>query len=98
MVVTATDAISLYPKLNKVPTARIIGEEMRKSPLSLEELDRKEMAVYLALTSSPIQQEVWGISKWIPTRVNPYKSFVATYTNKRRAYLLERELYAVQPL
>ena len=61
------DAVSLFPNLKKKETARELFKEVLKSDVTVQGLSWKEMGRYIAINSSPSDQDEWKVKHLIPT-------------------------------
>lgn len=68
IVVGSLDVEALYPLIDQVQGAKIVAEEIRKSPLKYEKLDEHLLGVYLAVTFIKERSIKEGIWKLLPRR------------------------------
>ena len=67
LMILGTDAVALYPSLDKHETGRVVREHCEKTSLKFVGLNWKELARYLAITLSPEEIELSALKKFIPT-------------------------------
>ena len=69
-IVGSADVKALYPSLELEFTIDIVCEEFRKSQIYVENVDSKELGLYIALNTTRSRQEEIGIEAFCPERRN----------------------------
>ena len=68
MILLGADAVSLYPKLRKDQSAKIVASEFLKSDLEVTGTDWKEISRYVKMNSTRRQQIDWNVTQYLPVR------------------------------
>ena len=68
VIVGSADVKALYPSLNIDETIKIVTEMFRVSPVEINGVDYKELALYLSLGRSEVELEDVGIKQYCPKR------------------------------
>ena len=66
--IVGADVKSLYPSLDAHRTGEAVRKEIICSSVEFMDLEWKEMARYLALTSDDFQHKSWGVDHLVPRR------------------------------
>ena len=69
-VVGSLDVCALYPSLDQVQSAKMVGEFVRNSPVDVKGVDYRAVQVYLASNLTELEVKQQGLVKLLPRRVS----------------------------